>query len=298
MAQSSGVLPRAQASELTPTWRRQSRSRVITATLRYVVLTMVSLLFAAPFLWMVLTSLKTTHAVFEVPPTLVPTRVQWSNYPTALTQIPFLLYLWNTLVIAVSGTVGALFCSALVGYSFGRIDWWGRRWLFPLVLASMMLPFQVKMVPTFLIFTWLHWVGTFLPLIVPSFINVPLFIFLMRQFYLTLPKELPDAARVDGAGEWRVFWEVMLPLTKPALASVAIFSFLGHWNDFLAPLIYLTNPNDFTLSVGLQAFQGTHATEWALLMAAATVFALPVIILFFSLQRFFVRGIAATGLKG
>ncbi|MCL5947342.1 MAG: carbohydrate ABC transporter permease, partial [Chloroflexi bacterium] len=145
---------------------------------------------------------------------------------------------------------------------------------------------------------WIHWVGTFLPLTVPSFINVPLFIFLMRQFYLTLPFELSDAARVDGASEWRVFWSVILPLTKPALASVAIFSFLGHWNDFQGPLIYLTHESDFTLSVGLQAFQSDHATEWAQLMAAATVFTLPVVALFFALQRYFVQGLAVTGLKG
>ncbi|MCL4542027.1 MAG: carbohydrate ABC transporter permease [Chloroflexi bacterium] len=260
---------------------------------RYIVLTIVGILFAFPFLWMVSTSLKTTQAVFRVPPQILPLPPQWGNYPEALTEVPFFLYLRNTLIIAVTSTIGALMCSALVGYSFSRVEWWGRRWLFPLVLVSMMLPFQVKMVPTFLIFTWIHWVGTFLPLIVPSFINVPLFIFLMRQFYLTLPFELSDAARVDGASEWRVFWSVILPLT-----SVAIFSFLGHWNDFQGPLIYLTHESDFTLSVGLQAFQSDHATEWAQLMAAATVFTLPVVALFFALQRYFVQGLAVTGLKG
>lgn len=268
------------------------------AVARYAALTGVGIIFAFPFLWMVFTSLKTSKAVFIVPPTVLPNPVVWSNYPDALTQIPFFLYLGNTLIIAVSGTIGALFCSALVGYSLSRVDWVGKRVVFPLVLVSMMLPFQVKMVPTFQIFVWLHWIGTFLPLIVPSFINVPVFIFLMRQFYLTLPLELSDAARIDGAGEWRLFWAVILPLTKPALASVAIFSFLGHWNDFQGPLIYLTHESQFTLSIGLQAFQSDHATEWTLLMAAATVFTLPVIVLFFSLQRFFVQGLAVTGLKG
>lgn len=277
---------------------KYARPLPIGVAVRYATLTVVGIIFAFPFLWMVFTSLKTAKAVFVVPPTVLPNPVVWSNYPNALTQIPFLLYLTNTLIIAISGTIGALFCSALVGYSLSRVDWAGKRLVFPLVLVSMMLPFQVKMIPTFQIFEWLHWIGTFLPLIVPSFINVPVFIFLMRQFYLTLPLELADAARIDGAGEWRLFWAVILPLTKPALASVAIFSFLGHWNDFQGPLIYLTHESQFTLSIGLQAFQSDHATEWTLLMAAATTFTLPVIALFFSLQRFFVQGLAVTGLKG
>ncbi|MCL4545896.1 MAG: carbohydrate ABC transporter permease [Chloroflexi bacterium] len=281
-----------------PTIRRHRSRSFLTPAPRYLILTIIGLLFAFPFLWMVGTSLKTTQAVFKVPPQILPIPPQWSNYAVAFTQVPFLLYLRNTLIIAVFGTIGALFCASLVGYSLSRVDWWGRRWLLPLVLVSMMLPFQVKMVPTFLIFTWIHWIGTFLPLIVPSFINVPLFIFLMRQFYLTLPFELADAARADGANEWQVFWSIVLPLTRPALASVAIFSFLGHWNDFQGPLIYLTHQNDFTLSIGLQAFQSDHATEWAPLMAAATVFTLPVVILFFALQRYFVQGLAVTGLKG
>ncbi len=275
----------------------QTRTTVVSA-LFALLLVVIGAVFAAPFVWMVLTSLQSLQQVFHFPPSLLPHVWEWINYPRALTTIPLRTYFRNSVTIAALSTVGTLFCASTVGYSLSLVRWPGRTALLWTVLATMMLPFAVKMIPLFLLYMKLHWVGGFAPLIVPSYIDVPYFIFLMRQFYLTLPRELAEAARVDGAGELRIFWSVILPLTRPALATVAIFSFLFHWNDFMGPLIYLTHPRTFTLALGLQAFQNTHSTQWTYLMAAATVFTLPVILLFAFGQRYFTQGIAITGIKG
>lgn len=259
-----------------------------------IVLSAVSLV---PFYWMVATSLKNDAQVLASPPVWIPEPVMFSNYARALDYIPFLTYAKNTLVICVTTMVGAVLSCSLVAYSFAKLRWPGRDALFVVVLATMMLPGQVTMIPVFAIFRWLGWIGSYKPLIVPSFLGSAFFIFMLRQFFLTIPQELSDAARVDGAGEFAIYRIVILPLSKPALITVALFTFIGSWNDFLGPLLYLNDDSKYTLSLGLQQFVSQHGQEWQMLMAAATVMVIPVILIFLFAQRSFIKGITLTGLK-
>jgi multiple sugar transport system permease protein len=255
--------------------------------------------FALPFLWMVSTSFKAPEKVMALPPQWIPDPWRPQNYGEALTQLPFLLYLRNTLIITFLSLVGQVGTSALVAFGFARLRFFGRDALFFLMLSTMMLPPIATLIPTYVMYVKLGWVNTFLPLILPAFFGGGAFyIFLLRQFFLTIPQELVDAARIDGSGSFGIFARVFLPLSKPALATVAIFSFIGHWNDFLGPLIYLRTQDMFTLALGLQTFQGIYATHYEWLMAASIVVVLPVLVLFFACQRFFVQGIVLTGLKG
>src|SRR5579884_1230664 len=223
---------------------------------------------------------------------------QWHNYPDSLNSFPFLLYTLNTLVLCVLTMIGTVLSSALPAYGFSRLRWKGRDTLFFLLVATIMLPPQVTMLPVFLIFRALHWTGTMLPLIVPAYFGSAFYIFLLRQFFLTIPQELSDAARIDGCGEMGILWRVLAPIARPALATVALLAFTAAWMDFAGPLIYLHDERTYTLAVGLLAFLGRHSGEWNLLMAAATVITLPMLILFFFAQRTYIRGIALTGLKG
>lgn len=250
-----------------------------------------------PFLWMVSTSLKTDRQVLQDTVQWIPSPRVWKNYPDALASFPFLLYLRNTLFVCVVTTVGTLISSLLPAYGFSRIKWKGRDALFVIVLATIMLPAQATMLPIFLIFRWLGWTGTFLPLLIPSFFGSAFSIFLLRQFFLTIPQELSDAARIDGCSELTTLFRVVAPLAKPAMATVALFAFTNAWMDFITPLIYLHDEKSYTLAVGLQAFLGRHNNEWSLLMAASTVITLPMVVLFFVAQRTFIRGIALTGIK-
>jgi multiple sugar transport system permease protein len=272
--------------------------RVGRALVQHAALIALGLLFLGPFFWMVSSSLKTNEQLFIADTVWMPDPVRWQNYPEALTSIPFFDYLRNTLVICGFGVLGSLLSCSVVAYGFARIEWPGRNALFILLLATMMLPQQVTMIPTFLLFRWLGWYGTFQPLIVPAFFGSPFLIFLLRQFFLTIPKELSEAARIDGASELGIFSRVVLPLAKPALATVALFTFLHHWNDFLGPLIYLKDQSSYTIALGLQQFLNAYRSQWGLLMAASTVVTLPIIVLFFFTQRTFIQGIAMTGSKG
>jgi multiple sugar transport system permease protein len=230
---------------------------------------------------------------------------RWENYGKAITYkarvlgyIPFERYARNTLYIAVLSVIGTVLSNALVAYGFARINWPGRDIAFAVTIATMMIPFPVLMVPTYVIFKTLGWVGTPKPLWVPAFFGSAFNIFLLRQFFLSLPTELSDAARIDGCSEFRIFKDVLLPLAKPALAVVALFNFMHVWNDFLGPLIYLTDQKSYTLAYGLQAYQSQHGgTQWPLLMAAATIVVAPVIVLFFLAQKTFIQGITVTGMK-
>ena len=264
----------------------------------YGLLAILGVLFALPFVWLVSTSLKTDSQLFVMPPIWIPDPIKWSNYRNALNYIPFWLYFKNTLTIAVPSTIGMLISSSLVAYGFSRVQWPGRDAVFILVLATMMLPYQVTMIPLFIVFRNLGWVGTFKPLIIPSFFGGPFYIFLLRQFYLTLPMELSDAAKIDGCSELGIYRRIILPLSKPALSTVALFSIMAYWNDFLAPLIYLEDDSKYTLALGLQQFQRQFGMEWAMLMATSVVVTLPIIVLFFLTQKTFVQGIALTGMKG
>jgi multiple sugar transport system permease protein len=272
----------------------------------HIVLVVLSVVFILPFLWMLSTSLKPIEQTMSNPPEWIPSRVLWSNYPDAiyhgskdLGYIPFLVYTRNTVIITLLTVVGAVLSNALVAYSFARLKWPGRDLFFGVTLATMMIPFPVLMVPTFALFKWLGWVGTFKPLWVPAFFASAFSIFLLRQFFKTIPMELSEAAKIDGASEFRIFVDVVAPLAKPALSVVALFTFMGTWNDFLGPLIYLVDQNSFTLSLGLAAYQTQHGgTPWNLLMAASLMVILPVIVVFFLAQKTFIQGISTSGLKG
>lgn len=223
---------------------------------------------------------------------------QWHNYPDALTSFPFVRYTLNTLVICLLTMIGTVLSAALPAYGFARLKWKGRDALFFLLIATIMLPPQVTMLPVFLIFRALHWTGTLLPLVVPSFFGSAFHIFLLRQFFLTIPQELSDAARIDGCSELGILWRILAPIARPALATVALLSFTSAWMDFAGPLIYLHDERAYTLAIGLMAFLGRHGGEWSLLMAASMVMTVPMLVLFFFAQRTYIQGIALTGLKG
>ncbi len=272
--------------------------RLLSSVATYAALIALSLIFLAPFLWMVTTSLKTESQVFTEDVRWIPRPVVWSNYKSALESFPFFQYLGNTLLVCVFVTVGTVFSATLPAYGFSRIRWKGRDALFFILLMTIMLPGQVTMLPVFLIFRWLGWTGTFLPLIVPAFLGGAFSIFLLRQFFLTIPQELSDAARIDGCSELGILSRVIVPLSRPAIATVALFAFTYAWMDFINPLIYLHDESQYTLALGLQSFLGRHQSEWTLLMATATVMTLPMLLLFFFAQRTFIRGITLTGMKG
>lgn len=268
----------------------RGRRHLARVLLTHAALVASSALVLVPFLWMLSTSLKPYDAVFLYPPQLVPNPISFGNYVEALTAIPYRLFFRNTIVITLAALVGELISSSLVAYSFARLRWWGRDVVFVLVLATMMLPQQVTLIPRFVLFRQLGWIDSFLPLIVPSFFGVPLYVFLLRQFYLGLPLDLDDAARIDGCGSFLIYWRVLLPLSRAALAVVAIFSFQYHWNDFLEPLIYLHSYRLYTVSLALQHFLCSCGSLWHLLMAASATVMAPSVVLFFVAQRYFIQG--------
>ncbi len=229
---------------------------------------------------------------------------RWRNFIDAITQagqagtnINFFTYIKNSLILSFFNIVGTLISCTLAAYAFARVKWPGRDLLFILVLSTMMLPYQVTMIPLYVVFSKIHWTNSMLPLIVPSFFGNAFFIFLMRQFFLTIPEEMCDAARVDGASNMQIFTKIVLPLSKPVLATVVIFTFLGTWNDFLGPLLYLNDPKLFTMAIGLQDYQGRYSASWNLLMAASVTFTIPIIVAFFFAQKTFIEGVKLTGLK-
>jgi len=279
--------------------RLSGRQRALT----HLTLLVLAVPLMLPFLSMVSTSLKSDAQVFEAPEPgfawlTAPWRWRWQNYPDALRTVPLGDYLHNTLLLCATTVAGAVISSAVIAYGFARLEFRGKGAWFFLMLSTMALPSQVTMIPVFALFRWLGWYGTFLPLIVPSFFGVPFYVFLLTQFYRTLPLELAEAARIDGAGEWRIFWQIALPLSKPALVTCALFQFLGTWNDFFGPLLYLNDPSKYTLAYGLQQFMASlYGGKWPQLMAGATLFTLPIVLLFFFAQKTFVRGIATSGSK-
>lgn len=279
---------------------------MLKTTLSHLVLIVFAVVFLIPFFWLVSTSLKPITETMADPPVWIPSHPQWHNYADAFTYdsknlgyIPFLYYTRNTIILCWLCVVGTVFSNALVAYAFARLRWPGRDLFFLVTLATMMVPFPVLMVPLYGLFKWFGWIGTFRPLWVPAFFGSAFNIFLLRQFLRGIPMELSEAARIDGASDWRIFNDVIVPLAKPALAVTALFTFLATWTDFLGPLIYLMDQKSFTLSLGLQAYQSrSGGTEWNLLMAATVIVVLPVVLLFLFTQRFFIKGIALTGIKG
>ncbi len=261
----------------------------------YTLLVLLSLLFVAPFAWLVITSFKPEAEIFS---SGLPKVWSIENYTKGVTHFPFALYLRNTLFLCGVNVFGVVLSSSLVAYGLARIPWKGRNLLFALLLSTMMLPAQVTMVPLFAVFKALGWIGGYLPLTVPAFLGNAFYIFLLRQFFLNIPVDLTDAARLDGCSEFDIFRRIMVPLASPALATVALFTFLGTWNDFVGPLVYLFDDSLFPLSLGLAMFSSQYGSFWGQLMAVSTLMVTPIIILFFFTQRTFIQGIAMSGIKG
>jgi multiple sugar transport system permease protein len=264
----------------------------------YLILTLASLAFVLPFLWLLSGSLKSSTDIFANPPIWIPKKLQWENYTTAFHEFPFVLYLKNTLLIAGSCIIGAVLSNTLIAYGFSRIEWRGRNVLFLIVLATMMLPFQVTMIPLFILFQNIGWIGTFMPLIIPAFFGNAFFIFLLRQFFMGIPMEISQSAKVDGATEFRIYWQLIIPLSMPVITTVMIFSFNHSWGDFIGPLVFLSDNKLYTLSLGIQQIMSVNDPRWPLLMAVGVSMTLPVLVIFFLLQKYFIQGIATSGIKG
>jgi ABC-type glycerol-3-phosphate transport system permease component len=250
-----------------------------------------------PLAWTLSTSLSDLGEVFQWPIRWIPDPVRWDNYREAMRIQPFGLYFLNTTYITIATVIGQLISSSLVAFAFARLRWRGRDMLFVVVLATMMLPNQVTLIPQFVIFSRLGWINTYLPLIVPAFFGAPFYIFLLRQFYMSIPLELDDAAKIDGASPFQVYSRIVLPLSMPALAAVAIFQFQHAWNLFLEPLLYLHSNEKWVLSLGLRNFVGEYIQWWNLMMAASVIVMLPMLIIFFIGQRYFIQGVVFTGVK-
>lgn len=271
--------------------------KVVKIILSHVLLIFFSICFALPLFWLISTSLKPNEEIFIFPPKWIPSHPFWGHYKTAISFIPFFRYLFNTLTICVFTVIGAVLSSSFVAYGFSRIQWPERDIIFMLLISTMMIPYAVVMIPLFVVFKNLRWINTFKPLIIPAYFGPAFFTFLLRQFFMTIPAELSDAARIDGASELYIYWNIILPLARPALAVVILFQFIGSWNDFLGPLIYLRSDEKYTLALGLQQFRSALLTEWGGLMAASTLVTLPIVVLFFFTQKTFIQGISLTGLK-
>lgn len=249
-----------------------------------------------PFLWMVSTSLKTYNEAFQVPPTFIPQVPQWSNYTEVLNSVPFGRFYFNSIVTSTAITLGQLVTCSMGAYAFARLNFKGRDKIFVIYLATLMVPAQVTMIPTFIIVKWLGWIDSFKALIIPSIFSA-YGTFLLRQFYMSIPMELEEAVRIDGGGAYRCFFQIILPLTKPALATLGTFVFLFFWNNFLWPLLVTNTTEMFTLPMGIQLFAGRFTAQWHLMMAASTMAMLPMIVVYLFAQKYFVEGIAMTGLK-
>jgi ABC-type glycerol-3-phosphate transport system permease component len=297
MAEKSLGMPMRKPMPAVAWWQHKGVRSIAGRSLVFVVAIAGSILFLIPFLWALSTSLKPPDLVFADPPVWIPKPLHWSNYPEALTALPFGRYFANTSIITFGALIGEVLSSTVVAYGFARMRFPGRDLLFMILLGTMMLPMQVTMIPVFIIFRSLGWIDTFLPLIVPAYFGSPFYIFLLRQFFLSIPDDLEDAARIDGAHSLQILARIFVPLSLPAMATVAIFSFMHHWQDFFMPLIYLNSKDMKTVALALQLFRAEYGADWHLMMAAAVVSSLPSLVLFFLAQRYFISGIVMTGLK-
>lgn len=279
----------------TQYFKSRKRQKQIGKIVTYVLLVLISIILIMPLVWMVSTSLKPMEEVVQFPPSLFPENVQWQNYVETIQSFPFFRYARNTLIITFFVVIGNVVSNSFIAYGFAKIDFPGKNILFSVVLATMMVPGFVTMIPQYILFTQLGWVGTYLPLIVPSFFGSAFNIFLMRQFYLSINNELIEAAQIDGANHLYIWSRLMIPLTKPALITIGIQSFNGTWNDFLGPLLYIHDEEMYTLQIGLQVFQNQSTTQWNYLMAGSTLVLLPTVVLFFFAQKYFIEGMDLSG---
>jgi len=287
----------------TPTfWERKSVRDIFIKIVLYIIVLIGAFILMIPFFWMLSTALKGFEEAFQIPPQWIPKPPHWENFYVGWTTLPFGLYLKNTVIIIVLTLIGQIFSASLVAFGFSRLHFPGRDFLFFVMLSTMMVPFQVTMIPTYILFRYLRWIDTFKPLIVPAYFGGgAFFIFLLRQFFLTIPPEMDDAARIDGCNNFNIYLKIILPLAKPALGTVAIFSFMWQWNDFMGPLIYINSMDKRTVALGLAAFQAETAfrtSGWNLIMAVAFLLMLPCLIIFFLAQRQFIQGVVITGVKG
>jgi len=278
--------------------KSESRSKLITKIIMYSLLICFSIVYMIPFIWLLSSSLKTNADIFLMPPKWIPNPFVWKNYLEVFIQVPFLRFLFNTSFVTILVLVANVFVSAMVAYAFSRLRAPGKNLLFILVMSTMMLPGQVTMIPLFIMFKTVGWVNTLLPLIIPSFFGgSALFIFLIRQYFSTIPKSLDESAKIDGCSYFGTFTKILLPLSKPILITVGIFSFMGTWNDFMGPLIYLQSMENFTLAIGLNLFKTQYTQNWNYTMAYNVLMIAPLIAIFFFAQKSFIQGIVITGNK-
>jgi len=264
----------------------------------YAILVVLALCYVVPFLWLLSNSLKTPSELFTHPVKWLPATPQWVNFRNTFTTFPFMLYLKNTMIVVVVNIIGSVISNTLVAYGFSRLEWKNRDRVFVVVIITMILPFQVVMIPLFILFQKLHWIGTFLPLTVTCFFGNAFFIFLFRQFFMGIPMELSQAAKIDGASEFTIYSRIILPLATPVIATVVIFAFIRTWSDFIGPLIFLSNDKLYTLALGAQQIMTAYDPKWELLMALGVAMTVPVLVLFFLVQKYFIQGIAMSGIKG
>ncbi len=293
---SSSIMATRQVGNRVPKTRATA---VLGSLLKYAVLITLSAFFLIPLFWMISTSLKSPDELMVWPPIWIPNPIRWDNYITAFERAQFGQYVVNTLLVTIPSVIGALISNTLIGYGFGKVRWPGRDAIFGIVLATLILPSFITFIPLYVTFRNIGWLNTYAPLIVPTFLGNAFYIFLLRQFMMQLPDELLDAARVDGANEWRIFAQVVLPLCRPALAVVALFQFIGSWNDFFGPLIYVSDKAKLTIALGIANMQSSFGpSNFAWIMAATFMSVAPIIVLFFFTQRTFIEGIKMTGIKG
>lgn len=283
-------------------WQRPHRQAqswlLVGKIIAYLLLTFTAITMIFPFYWMIATSFKSEARVFAFPPDWIPNPAILSNYTYILTELPFARYTYNSAKISSLWTLGIILSSSLAAYAFARVRFWGRETLFIITLAALMIPGQITMIPLYVLMTRIGWVDTHLPLIVPAYLGSAFGIFLIRQYFMTIPQELNDAAKIDGCSHFGIYWRIMMPLAKAVIATLALLSFMGSWNDLLGPVIYLFDEELFTLPLALTRFRGMYYTAWANMMAGATITLLPILIVFLFTQQYFVQGVVLSGLKG
>ncbi|PLV60426.1 carbohydrate ABC transporter permease [Thermotoga sp. KOL6] len=265
---------------------------------RRALLILIVFIYLLPFIWTLGTSLKPDRELLEYPPRFFPENPDWSNYAKALKKFPFLMYLKNSVIITVGNVIGVLISAPLVAYGFSKINWKGREIFFGIMMSTIMLPGAVTMIPVFLIFRKLGWIDTFLPLVVPAFLGGgAMNVFLIRQFFNTIPNELLEAARIDGAGDLKIFFRIMLPMSKPVLALISVFTFVGSWNNYMGPLIYLMSEEKYPLALGMPTFMSRYGTYWNQAAAASILTLIPTIVFFLFAQKYLIEGIKLSGFK-
>ncbi len=279
-------------------FNKDRSKKIIKLIWKYLVLIIITIFFLLPFVWIFSTSLKLPQQIFVYPPQWIPNPISTDNYKEAVTTIPFLLYIWNTIKLALLAMLGNVLVSPMVAYAFSKLNWKGRDKVFILVLATMMLPFTLTMIPLYATWSKLNLINTVVPLVAQDFLGKAYFVFLLRQFFLRVPNELIEAGRIDGASEAQIFWKIAYPLTKPALVTVGIFAFVWSYTDFMGPLIYLKKPEMWTISLGLSQFTSSVGVNWPAMMAVAMLSIIPMVIVFAFLQRYFMEGSTSSGIKG